>query len=67
MMKKLFTIQVIGANRGKSERGFTRDEKEEQYSNSAPRDNELDWRLDLKKIDKDDVQVQISFDLDIIQ
>jgi hypothetical protein len=58
-------IQIIGENHGRCEREFFRDEREENYYHSAPRDNELDMKLDMKKMGKDDEVAHIRFYLDI--
>jgi hypothetical protein len=42
-----------------------RDEREESYGYIAPRDNELDLRLDINNIGKDDEAIHIMFNLDI--
>ena len=58
-------FQIIEGNREKPRREFYRDEMEERYRHSSPRDEELDLKIDKKKVAKDDEVVRLHFDLDI--
>lgn len=59
-------FQVIRENRERPRREFYRDELEISYSRTAPRNNELDIRINTIKIGKDDQVVNLHFELDII-
>jgi hypothetical protein len=58
-------FQIIRENREKPGREFFRDDLEDRYTREAPRDNELDLRINLHNIGSDDEAVRFNFDIDI--
>lgn len=58
-------FQVIEQNRERPHREFYRDDMEERYGRSAPRDRDLDVQLDVTKIGKDDAMVHLRLDFDL--
>lgn len=60
-------IQIIRENRGNLRREFLRDGREDGYAHNAPRGEDLDVKLDMHKIGRDDAIVHLKFELDINQ
>lgn len=58
-------IKVIRQNNERPSREFYWDRIEEDYTRSAPRDSELDMKIDLTKIGRDDEMVHLEINLDI--
>jgi hypothetical protein len=58
-------FQVIEGNRERPRREFYRDEMEERYRHDSPRDEELELRIDHRKVVRDDDVVRLHFDFDI--
>ena len=57
-------MEVIRGNRDNWS-GYTRDDREDSYRRTAPRDNDLDLRIDWNKVGKDDAVVNIQFHLNV--
>jgi hypothetical protein len=60
-------FQIMAANREKPRHEYYRDETENNYGRNAPKDKELDIRIDSVKVGKDDAVVHLHFGLDINQ
>ena len=58
-------FQIIKRNGERHRREFSRDEMEERYAHNSPRGEELDLRLNLGKLGKDDDVVHFKLDIDI--
>jgi hypothetical protein len=60
-------FQVIAQNQGRPRREYYRDDMENHYVQTAPRNNDLDIRIDSVKVGKEDALVRLHFGLDITQ
>ncbi|MGE5581229.1 MAG: hypothetical protein ACM3X9_01685 [Bacillota bacterium] len=58
-------IRVIERNRERPAREYYRDDMENRYYRSAPRDSDLDFRIDITKVGDDDAIVNLHFGLDV--
>jgi hypothetical protein len=65
LQSRELAFKVLDGNGVKPRREFYRDEMEERYRHDSPRDEELDRKVDSKRLGRDDDVVRIHIDFDI--